>query len=137
MKIIHKSSRAGKAEKVKGISYIDTGPFPIYLGFTRSEHAFKAEMRRLGVGVHEEFIRHGCNGRTHAFEHPKHGVIVIVCMGSTNGKTASVHGLLVHETMHVYRHLLETMHCSSPRGEFEAYTVQFIAQRLFELANVK
>jgi hypothetical protein len=118
------------------IHYIDTGPLPIYLGFTRSERAFKAEMRRLGVSEHGEFIKHGYGGRTHAFEHPKHGTVVIVCMGPTNGhKTVSVHGLLVHEAMHVYQHLLETMRCASPGGEFEAYTVQFLAQRLFEAAD--
>ena len=44
-----------------------------------------------------------------------------------------IHGLLLHEAVHIWQELREKMGEESPSAEFEAYTVQSIAQNLFEM----
>ena len=44
-----------------------------------------------------------------------------------------IHGLLLHEAVHIWQELREKMGEESPSAEFKAYTVQSIAQNLFEM----
>lgn len=44
-----------------------------------------------------------------------------------------IHGLLLHEAVHIWQELKEKMGEESPSVEFEAYSIQALAQDLFEL----
>ena len=107
---------------------------PIYYGFTTNPRAFSKEMRRLKIEPALAFTE--TEARTHTLINEKSGeTIVIVCLdlNKVKGKeTTAIHALLVHEAVHVYESVLESMNCQSPRGEFEAYTLQYLSQCLFD-----
>lgn len=45
----------------------------------------------------------------------------------------AVHGLLLHEAQHIWQELRKKMGEEDPSSEFEAYSVQRIAQDLFDM----
>lgn len=44
-----------------------------------------------------------------------------------------IHGLILHEAVHIWQELREKMGEENPSAEFEAYSVQSIAQNLFDM----
>lgn len=106
---------------------------PSYIALCLSEKKFRKEMRRLGVpkGRRPAFVTHGSHATVH-FLHDRHGKsIAMVCIGRTDGRTRiEVYGLLVHEAAHVWRAICEDIGERAPSAEFEAYSVQAIAQGL-------
>lgn len=58
----------------------------------------------------------------------------IVQIGDTKGRDLiEVHGLILHEAVHIWQRLKELMGEDSPSIEFEAYSIQAIAQDLFSM----
>lgn len=56
----------------------------------------------------------------------------IVQIGDTSQWDVNiVHALLTHEAVHVWQHIRERMSEDAPSSEFEAYSIQRIAQDLF------
>lgn len=95
-----------------------------------SEREFKREMRRLGY-PDAEFLGNG-HARTHSFTH-KGEPVSIVCLGMNATKSytmTAIAGVLVHEAMHVWRAFCKFIGEDEPSDEFEAYSVQHIAQQL-------
>jgi len=62
------------------------------------------------------------------------GAYAIVQLGDTSErKPIEVYGLLLHEAVHVWQKIRKLMGEREPSVEFEAYSIQAIAQDLFEM----
>lgn len=111
------------------IPYMDPGPLPIYVGYAPDEKAFRREMKRLGCENPPPYTLSG--GTTHCLRKDGALTTCIVCAKRRDGVgTEAMIGLLVHEAVHVWQAVLESMSEEDPSPEFEAYTVQHIAQWL-------
>ena len=106
------------------------------IGLCLDEKAFKNELRRLKVPKAERpsWLSEGKNGKVHFFKQSKgHNQCCLVCIGGRKGrKRSEIDGLLVHEAVHVWQHIREDIGDYEPSSEFEAYSIQNIAQRLME-----
>lgn len=106
---------------------------PIYYGLCMSEAEFKREMKRLDVGDAGPWITNEySDATTHYFTRPDNkAYCAIVCIRvepKRNG--AEVVGLLVHEATHIWQEAKSRIGEQSPSREFEAYSIQWIAQQL-------
>ncbi|MDC5109016.1 hypothetical protein OHW62_16510 [Acinetobacter baumannii] len=62
------------------------------------------------------------------------GAYAVVQLGDTSErKLIEIYGLLLHEAVHVWQIVKRRMGESEPSVEFEAYSIQAIAQDLFEM----
>lgn len=110
------------------VIWCNRGQFPVYFGFCPDKKAWNREMKKMGVS--------GCeipesDGHCSTFE-SNGKICAIVTIGSqVDGKDSNgIVGLIVHEAVHVFQHIVETIGEKSPSSEFEAYSIQFISQEL-------
>ncbi|WP_312057387.1 hypothetical protein [Acinetobacter courvalinii] len=62
------------------------------------------------------------------------GTYAVVQLGDTSDRDLiEVHGLLLHEAVHLWPQVRVLMGEREPSSEFEAYSIQAIAQDLFEM----
>ncbi|MDC4679865.1 hypothetical protein NQ804_07100 [Acinetobacter baumannii] len=62
------------------------------------------------------------------------GAYAVVQLGDTSErKLIEIYGLLLHEAVHVWQKVKKLMGEKEPSSEFEAYSIQAIAQDLFEM----
>lgn len=62
------------------------------------------------------------------------GKYCVVQLGDTGERSLiEIHGLLLHEAVHIWQKIKALMGEKEPSVEFEAYSVQQIAQNLFEM----
>ncbi|ENX06514.1 hypothetical protein [Acinetobacter courvalinii] len=62
------------------------------------------------------------------------GIYAVVQLGDTSGRDLiEVYGLLLHEAVHIWQRVKKLMGEREPSTEFEAYSIQAIAQDLFEM----
>lgn len=62
------------------------------------------------------------------------GAYAVVQLGDTSERNQiEVYGLLLHEAVHVWQKIKKLMGEREPSSEFEAYSIQAIAQDLFEM----
>ncbi|OTU47248.1 hypothetical protein CAT37_01690 [Acinetobacter pittii] len=62
------------------------------------------------------------------------GAYAVVQLGDTSErKLIEVYGLLLHEAVHVWQKVRKLMGEKEPSSEFEAYSIQAIAQDLFKM----
>ncbi|MDC5546680.1 hypothetical protein OHX02_12485 [Acinetobacter baumannii] len=62
------------------------------------------------------------------------GAYAVVQLGDTSErKLIEIYGLLLHEAVHVWQKVKKLMGEKEPSVEFEAYSIQAIAQDLFEM----
>lgn len=106
---------------------------PYYYGLCQDEDLFKRELKRLGVPVTDwpSFLKtKRAHATTHFFESETRDC-VIVCLGDCKGRSLiEVYGLLIHEAVHIWQAIHESIGERSPSLEFEAYAVQAISQEL-------
>jgi hypothetical protein len=108
---------------------------PYCVGLCTREAQFKNELRRLKVPLNNwpDWIRPGANATVHYLENAKnHSQCCIVCLEKTDRAPSEVIGLLIHEAVHIWQFSCEDMNETEPSEEFEAYSIQTIAQRLIE-----
>ncbi|MGZ8172592.1 MAG: hypothetical protein ACXWT0_01690 [Methylobacter sp.] len=109
---------------------------PYYYGLCQSEKVFEKELRRLKIPKPDwpDFIIPTANATVHFFTHnDDNKSCAIVCLGDVTGRTANeVVGLLIHEAVHIWQAIRESIGERHPSAEFEAYSIQCIAQRLIE-----
>lgn len=109
---------------------------PYYYGLCLSEKDFRKELKRLDVPKDSwpPFVAtERANATAHFFKDGKGAQSVIVTIGSSKGRSlAQIHGLLVHEAVHIWQAIRENIGEQSPSSEFEAYSIQAISQRLME-----
>lgn len=113
---------------MKGVHYINTGPWPGYIGFTTSADAFAREMRRLKVKEPNNFTKNErSNAATHFFSN--HGAsLAIICMEPFSRRRSKEQyaALLAHEAVHVIQEMRSNL--GELGSEAEAYLVQQIVQ---------
>lgn len=62
------------------------------------------------------------------------GAYALVQIGDTSERnTIEIHGLLLHEAVHIWQRIRQRMNEKEPSSEFEAYSIQSIAQDLFAM----
>lgn len=62
------------------------------------------------------------------------GAYALVQLGDTSDRSSiEIHGLLLHEAVHIWQKIKKRMNEKKPSAEFEAYSIQAIAQDLFEM----
>lgn len=76
-----------------------------------------------------EFLEGGADARVDFTE--DHAIVQIKDCDWWN--LNQIHGLLLHEAVHIWQELKEKMGEGDPSVEFEAYSIQALAQDLFEL----
>lgn len=59
--------------------------------------------------------------------------MAIVQIGESERSLIQIHGLLLHEAVHIWQRVRTLMGESDPSKEFEAYSIQRIAQDLFAM----
>lgn len=110
------------------VVWCDRGWQPFCYGFCPDEAAWKREMRRLNV---DECPYPTSDGRFTVFDKANgHEHCGIVTVSHRKMDRLSIVGLIVHEAMHVWRHVRENMGEREPSAEFEAYSMQAISQNL-------
>lgn len=98
-----------------------------------SEDAFKRAAKHCGVAVEDgEWMD---EKRQMAVVHTwqKNGkMIAVVCLhpDSRNADPIEVASTLVHESVHIFQRLCDSIAESDPSREFEAYSIERIAERL-------
>ncbi|HFG6817393.1 hypothetical protein U2E65_03210 [Acinetobacter baumannii] len=79
----------------------------------------------------DQFLDMGADAQVSAFSD---GAYAIVQIGDTADKDRiQVYGLLLHEAVHVWQKIKKLMGEREPSSEFEAYSIQAIAQDLFKM----
>ena len=79
----------------------------------------------------DQFLSLGCPAQVDYYDDGKH---CIVQLGETEDKSLiSIHGLLLHEAVHIWQRTKHLMGEKEPSIEFEAYSIQRIAQDLFDM----
>lgn len=99
-----------------------------------SEKKLKKELKRLNVGREQwpDFISSGKEATVHFLENPNQGNYAIVCIKQPKDgiTTEQIEGLIIHEAVHIWQESKELIGERSPSREFEAYSIQRIAQDL-------
>lgn len=74
------------------------------------------------------------DGAAAQVDYYQEGTYAVVQLGDTSGRDLiEVYGLLLHEAVHVWQRVKILMGEREPSTEFEAYSIQAIAQDLFEM----
>jgi hypothetical protein len=101
-----------------------------------TEKEFHKEMKRLGVlkDQYPQFLSTThADATCHFFDRADGGKCAIVCMhkdGAKEREKDECYGLLIHEAVHIWQACREVIGEKEPSTEFEAYSVQRIAQNL-------
>ena len=108
---------------------------PMYVGLCISEKAFERELKRIKVDRANtpEWISNSQSDATaHYFEESESGRnCAIICMRNMDDRDrVEVNGLLVHEAVHIWQWVKRYIGEDNPSKEFEAYSIQHIAQEL-------
>lgn len=78
-----------------------------------------------------EWVSAGKHAKVHSFVRKDGKRLAIVCMsGWEDRDPICIAGLLVHEAVHVWQSFCEDIGERTPSIEFEAYSIQWIAQQL-------
>ena len=83
------------------------------------------------IGDTQEFLHLGTSAQVGYYDGGKH---CVVQLGACSERTLiMVHGLLLHEAVHIWQRIKKLMGEDEPSIEFEAYSIQRIAQDLFSM----
>lgn len=121
----------------KGVKWVkrDLVTSPLSIGLCQSEKDFKKELKRLKIPLHEcdPWIPEDKDGKVWEFKQVNkcHNECCIVCIRVNKKRTPTeIVGLIVHEAVHVWQAVKDLLGERYPSTEFEAYSIQAIAQRL-------
>ena len=109
---------------------------PQYLTLCTTAKQFASVMKHLKVPKSDRpsWLGQGANASVHTFEKlidGKNHTCSVVCMPvDEDTNSISVYGLLVHEAVHVWQTAVEIKGEDKPSSEFEAYSIQSIAETL-------
>lgn len=122
-----------KKQKVKWIDR-DLVASSCYIGLCQSEKSFHKELKRLSIPERKwpEWVSKGADACVqHIYKVDGSGDVLFVCVGDcTKRKPSEIVGILIHEAVHVWQSIRKDMGEKKPSKEFEAYSIQNIAQKL-------
>lgn len=102
-----------------------------YLALCLTEEDFRRVLKHLKIKTSEPFIN---TSQAHATKHTfesKGKQTVVVCIRDWGKRDVKeIYGLLIHEAVHIFQGWCEHHGESNPSLEFEAYSIQWIAQQL-------
>ena len=114
---------------------------PYCIGLCQSEKSFIKEMKRLKMPDREipTWVDETKDAQVHYLDGAtKREKCCIVCIKERpDTKPNEIIGLLIHESVHVWQWIKEEINEKSPSTEFEAYSIQNIAQKLIESYKMK
>lgn len=107
------------------------GPF-LYLA--TSEIEFNKAMKRMKVPLQDRpaWLNKTANGTMTSFSSNKGGLVCVVSVNVEGRSASAITGTLIHEAVHVFQKFTEYIGEEKPSPEFEAYSIQSIAQTLIE-----
>ena len=109
---------------------------PFYVGLVTTEAMYYEECDRLEIPKADQGVwisSDSVNATVSHFEKPGHKPILIVAIREDGSHTGiQIAGLLVHEAVHVWQKVCKYLGEDNPSSEFEAYSIQWIAQELME-----
>jgi hypothetical protein len=115
--------------KMQRVAYFDVGQWPIHVGFTTDEKAFKREIKRLKCGDVKFLLNDHSSATTHFLTGDKGGYCAIICLGECDGfELSQIAGLIAHEATHVAQQLWRRIGEQDVGDETEAYFIQLITQ---------
>lgn len=115
------------------VHYLNTGPWPYYIGFTVEPEAFEREMKRLGRKGVEFFASTHANASTHFLVNEGTALaIVTMAKPSRHHSKEQYAALLAHEASHIVFAMRERL--GDLGFEAEAYLVQQIVQEGLQIA---
>ena len=104
-----------------------------YMTLCFSEKEFRAAMRRIKAPEpFPPFVTEGYGATTHIVRTSRGLVTVIGIDIPKKCDLIEVHGLLLHEAVHVWQAFVRDINEDHPSDEFEAYSIQMLAQELFK-----
>jgi hypothetical protein len=115
---------------------------PCYYTLCTTEKQFHTELKRMKLarGTWPSFnkTKHA-DATTHFFNTPEQKLCAIVCIKPPDPKTVEplqICAMLVHEAVHIWQEIRQHLGETYPSSEFEAYSVQRLAQALmYEYAH--
>lgn len=107
---------------------------PTYIGLCVTPEFFERELRRLKMPRKDwpNFLSTThADATVHFVECDNGNSGAIVCVKkSPKRDLIELHGLLVHEAVHIWQEIRENIGETKPSSEFEAYSIQSISQQL-------
>lgn len=102
------------------------------LALVRSEREYAKALKQIGATADgRSWLIDGSNATAHFFKSSNGKACAIVSLDDcTDRDGVVVAGLLVHEAVHVFQQYCDFIGESRPSVEFEAYSIQTIAQKL-------
>lgn len=109
---------------------------PYHMGVCLTEEAFWRAMNHMKIPVEARppfILNRQSHATLHTFEHTDVKLVALLCMRGWEGRNPiEVAGLIVHEAVHLWQAIREHIGEKFPSSEFEAYSVQAIAQDLMQ-----
>lgn len=108
---------------------------PVNYGLCLSEAAWRKELKKLEVRNHDShpFLHHTAGAATNKFTDGEGNTVIVVTMHPmTDADIIEIHGILLHEAVHIWRMICKYICERKPSHEFEAYGIQSIAVNLME-----
>lgn len=105
-----------------------------YLTLATSEKAFQKVMRHCNVPVEQwgRWINEGANATAHTLNQGGKLIFVVCIQPEADTTPIQIAALLVHESVHVWQQFRQSIGETNPSSEFEAYSIQAIAQCLMQ-----
>ena len=101
-----------------------------------NEKQFKKVLKKLNLPRNEWplfVVNEQSNATCHYFKKADGSLCCVVCLrGYEKRELYSISGLLTHEAVHIWQEYKEFIGERNPSREFEAYSIQWIAQSLFD-----
>lgn len=118
-------------KKHKRAFYIGDAALPtkMHIGLCINEKQLRKEMKILKserkIDTKIDFPAPG-RADTWFFQNPAHKTVCLILFNSSADLLIERHGLLLHEAVHVWQHILEEAGEDKPGNEIEAYAIQQI-----------
>lgn len=103
-----------------------------YLALCTTEADYQRVLRHCKIPRDDwdKWVHDGADATTHEFTNSNGGHICAVCIRPSEKQGPQIAGMLVHEAVHVWQYHCRSIGEREPSWEFEAYSIQAIAQRL-------
>ena len=106
-----------------------TSPFE-HVEYTLARNQLHMDILFADMGDVHTFMSLGADAQVNFYND---SALAIVQIGEVERSIIQIHSLLLHEAVHIWQRIKQLMAESDPSKEFEAYSIQRIAQDLFAM----